>query len=210
MLLLATDRMEPNIRSLLSPKNVCIGVFEQDLQFFNRGPRDEAVEFLDPGVVLIPRTQLPELLGNGCDKGTGVVSPRLVLPFAFRDQGLGQLISVVVLLDLGKQVPAPGVLVERAQNHIPGLGVVKPIEVPRVGVGDDGAIAASERGAQEFADGRALAGSGGADQLEVLGFIQRVELNAGKRQGSPAYSPESARAGRRRRSWCRPESRCLV
>lgn len=51
-----------------------------------------------------------------------------------------------------------------------------------VGVGDDGAIAACEGATEELADGGALAGAGGAEELEVFGFVRGRDRLVGEGQ----------------------------
>ena len=65
----------------------------------------------------------------------------------------------------------------------PRARVVEAREVSAVGVGDHRAVAAGECALEQFADRRRLAGAGGADHLEVLGFVHRRDGDAGEGQG---------------------------
>src|SRR5215471_20905904 len=92
-----------------------------------------------------------------------------------------ELFDVILVVDLTEQVPLRGSRVEWIQDHVTTFRSVEAPQIASVGIGDYGAIAARQGGAEHFADGRALAGAGGADELEVFGFILRRDGQAGQR-----------------------------
>ena len=76
-----------------------------------------------------------------------------------------------------------GARIEGVQDHVAAGGIVEAIQVAAVGVGDHRAVATRECPCEQFADRGALAGAGGADHLEVLGFVERRDGDAGEREG---------------------------
>src|SRR5205807_2583487 len=90
--------------------------------------------------------------------------------------------------DLGEQVPARGETIEGIQDQVAASGIEEALPVAAVGIGDDGAIAAVERAAQELADGGAFPRPGRADDLEVFGLIRGGNRLSGEGERPGAFS----------------------
>ena len=112
-----------------------------------------------------------ELPQDGAEQGPGIAAPVSILSFVVGDQRPSELIGVVRLNDLGKQIPTGGTRVERVQDDVVALRIAETLEIAAIGVGNDRPIAAGERARQELLDRCALTGAGPADYFEVLGFV---------------------------------------
>ena len=88
----------------------------------------------------------------------------------------------------------------QTDDHVAAIAAGEARCVRAVRITDDGPVAASQGGCQQFADGGGLTGTGGADKIEVLKFI-------GWRDGSARQSqPAVGRVAGARRS--RYQARC--
>src|SRR5881398_2080095 len=98
------------------------------------------------------------------------------------DERARPLVDAVVAGDLSQQIPLHRVALEGIEEQVAAPGIVESPQVSAVGVSDDRTVASFERGAQDFADGGALARAGRADDLEVLGLIVLPDREAGEGQ----------------------------
>src|ERR1700675_1936009 len=71
---------------------------------------------------------------------------------------------------------------ERVEHDIAARRIVESPEIPSVGIGNDGAVAAAQRAAQNSLYGGAFPRARGPDQLEVLRLIG--QRNRGVTQGN--------------------------
>ena len=69
------------------------------------------------------------LLGDGDEEGTGVLAPAPVRVTVVRDEGAGELVDVIVIIDLSEQIPPHGVRLEGIEDHIPAVAVVELPEI---------------------------------------------------------------------------------
>src|SRR5207248_8078784 len=136
-----------------------------------------------------------DLLGDGDEEGAGVFAPAAIRIAVIRDQRARHLVDVVVAGDLSQQIPFHRVALEGIEDLVAAPGIVESPEVSAVGVGDDRTVASFERGAQDFADGGALARAGRADDLEVLGLIVLADREAGERERAVAALAPSVGPG---------------
>ena len=111
------------------------------------------------------------------------------------NQARGQLVRILRRDDLGKRIPLHCPRLEGIEDDIAPCWPVKPAEITCVRIGDHCAVAAREQRAQQFRDGRRLAGAGGPDQLEMLRLLQGVKRHRGQRDGPCHPTAPDARAG---------------
>ena len=94
------------------------------------------------------------------------------------------MIGIVRLDDLREQIPTCRTGIEGVQDHIASGWIVESASVVAVGIGDDGPIASRQGAGEQLADGRAFAGAGRADDLEMLGLIDGGQPLSGQREAA--------------------------
>src|SRR6266480_3797330 len=132
------------------------------------------------------------LRGHRAEEGAGISPPAAIRPLVVGNQRACELLDVVVAADLAEQVPARGTRLEGVENDIAALAVVEVSQVAPIGIRNDGAVAACERRAEQLPDGGALAGAGGAYQLEMLDLVLGCDREPRERQ---SVAREAATAG---------------
>src|SRR5207249_146193 len=134
------------------------------------------------------------LRGHRAEEGAGISPPAAIRPLVVGNQRACELLDVVVVTDLAEQVPARGTRLEGVENDIAALAVVEVSQVASIGIRNDGAVAACERRAEQLPDGGALAGAGGAYQLEMLDLVLGCDREPRERQslGRKAAIPTPA------------------
>ena len=171
------------MRSLPDSRKGCAGVFSTRIFSSSAGGHaDQAVQLAQVTHRGVPRPQFPLLADYGGEEGSRIAAPGPIGAVVVGDQSPCELLYIVGLVDFGEQVPAAGSVVEGVEDRVAGFGVIEAVQVSGVGVGDDHAITARERAAEDFPDRGGLAGAGGADQFEVFGFIHQGDRDAGNGQ----------------------------
>ncbi len=90
---------------------------------------------------------------DGGNEGAGVAVPLALA----RDQGLGQQIGLVGVIDIQERIPLRRAGVEGIEDHVAAAGVVEPGQVAAVRVGEYGPVATLKRLVRQLADRRRLA-----------------------------------------------------
>ena len=141
------------------------------------------------------------LARHGAEESARIAAPAAVGALVIRDERARQLFHVIRIVDLCEQVPA-------AEAGSKGLRITSPrsrsIEAPQVAavrVGDDRAVAAAQCRLQHLVNGGALAGAGGADELEVLDLVLRREGDTGDRDAPALCSALPVRAAGAAARW---------
>ena len=81
------------------------------------------------------------------------------------------MLAVVGGMQLTVQVPTHRFGFKRVENHVAAIAAGEARRIGPVRITDDGPVATSQGGCQQFADGGGLTGTGGADKFEVLKLI---------------------------------------
>src|SRR5450631_4362633 len=70
---------------------------------------------------------------------------------------------------------------EGVEHDIAARRIIESLEIPSVGIGNDGAVAAAQRASQDFLYSGTFPRAGGPDQLEMLRLVG--QRNRGVTQG---------------------------
>ena len=161
---------------MLLQEGLCRRAPHQGSQLARIGRHQQAVQFADLGDAGSVR-----LTRHRDKKRTRVSTPASIGATTLWNQRAGQLLDVIGVGDFSEQVPLHRACLKRIQNHITALTIEIACQVAAIGVSNHGSITALQSRLENFLNGRALAGTGRADELEMFGFICQRHGNTRQR-----------------------------